>query len=228
MAQGDGPSARAALGHLIARYEATVLSTIHRHKHPRIWSASDLKQEFFRRIIERDDVRKLNEANGSFRGWLYRAVRNFLKNRWREYAAATPGYRVTAPLLDYETLTECHAERLYEKAFAENTLAHVLARHRSEHEPRVFEVIKRFLPGPDIDLDDAAEAAAALDMTRNAFAVAICRARKRHRKLLYEAVAEILDLNPSDPAARPEIEREMCLLYRALSECPEPLPADAS
>jgi DNA-directed RNA polymerase specialized sigma24 family protein len=222
LAQGNGPAARAALGELIARYEATVLSTIRRCPYPPNCTPLDLKQEFFRGVIERDDVRKLNREKGSFRGWLCKAVRNFVRNRWRQYGAVSAGHGVTGPLLENGISSELDADRLYEKAFAENTLAHVLERHRSEHAPGVFEVLVRFLPGPDVDLENTASGAKALRMTKNAFGVAVYRARKRHRELLYEAVAEILDLNPSDPAARPEIEREMRLLYRALSECPDP------
>jgi hypothetical protein len=87
---------------------------------------------------------------------------------------------------------------------------------------RRFEILRRFLPGPDLDLEERDRAQVELGVTDNHLSVLIWDIRQKHKHLLFCAVADTLNVDPNDPAARANIEQEMRLYYRALSEKPLP------
>lgn len=219
--QGGGPEARIALGELIKRYERSVLTVIRHRPGPPDQTAEDLKQDFFARVLRRNDIARLDPAKGHFRAWLQVAVTRFLFNEWDRWHAASNGHLVTDPLVSDISGADS-PEHAYLVAFCRDTLAHVVARLREKAPDKDrFDALKRFLPGPDEDLDKLAPIADSLDMTRTALAAAICHLRERFKALARSAVAETLDLDPSDPTAQDEIDREMALFYRTLCEKPE-------
>lgn len=220
-AQGGGPRARAALGELIGRYERTVTAMVRAFWHPWNITPEELKQEFFRSVIERGDIEKLDRTRGeSFRGWLSVAVKHFLLNEKQKWLAQKRGNRVTAPL-PFQVLHGVTPELLFDRQFAEDTVLHALARHREETKDKArFDLWARVLPGPQLDIPDLAELAAAFRKTPNGLAVEICRLRKRHKRILREIVADTLDLDANDPAADRTLELELSLLYRALCAVP--------
>jgi len=220
-AQGSGPQARAALGELIGRYERTVLAQI-RRKHPPDQTPEDLKQEFFTRVLARNDVARLDRARGPFRGWLHTAVTRFLLNAWDRWHSETAGNKVTEPLVA-ESADPENPEHLYLAAFSWDTLLCALGRLREkERDKQRFDALSRFLPGPQVDIVALAPVAASLGMTRTALAAAICHLRVRLRDVLSLTVAETLDLDPSASGAAEEIARETALVYRVLREMPPP------
>ena len=221
LAQGAGPEARAALGELIRRYDGSVIALIRGRPHPPDQTAEDLKQEFFARVLKRDDISRLHPDRGHFRGWLRTAVHRFVLNDWDRWHSITPGHTVTDSLVVDLACGET-PEHLYLSAFSWDTLLHALVRLRDESDDKArFDALKRFLPGPQVDIDALAPIAASLKMTRTALAAAICRLRERLAELLREALAETLDLDLSQPGAKGELDREMALIYRALCEKPE-------
>jgi DNA-directed RNA polymerase specialized sigma24 family protein len=221
MAKGDGPDARAAFGRLVQRYERTVLLLIQKKGHPPDRTAEDVKQDYFLTVMARGYLKDL-ERTRKFRGWLYRSVTNFLANTWDGYRAKKFGNLVTGPLLHDCHAHECTPDKLYLRAYAEDTVRHVLARHRADAPNRErFELLKEVLPGPQMHWRDRAELAARLGLKLNALAKAICDLREKHHRFLREAVAETLDVDATDPMAQDAIRVEMRLLYECLSDMPD-------
>lgn len=218
--QGTGLEARTALNELIRRYDQTVLALIRHRGHPPHQTPEDLKQEFFTRVLGRNDLARLDQTRGHFRGWLRTAVERFLRNEWDHWFTTSAGFGVTQSLC----VDRAHAltpERQYLSAYAWDTLLHVLRRQRDEAADRTrFDDLKRFLPGPQVDLEAQATVARSLGMTRVALAVAICRLREDFRTILRGVVAETIDIDPSQPEAAAEIARETALLYRYMRELP--------
>jgi hypothetical protein len=213
-AQGSGAETRAALGELISHYEKLVVWLIHQHGHPPDVSAEELKQEFLEGVLRRNDIAKLDRERGSFRGWLKLAVQRFLMNEWDKWRAAKAGRKDSAPLVVEAMDVAVPAEDAFTREFAKLVLTGALERLRSEarNEQR-FEVLVRFLPGPQMDLTELVPVARELSMTQTALAKQICLLRERFRQLLRESIGDLLDVE-SAAAAGPAIDEELRDLRR--------------
>jgi hypothetical protein len=73
-------------------------------------------------------------------------------------------------------------------------LAHLKYRDESEDKTR-FDVLKRFLPGPDLELVELRPFAGALGTNSGQLRTEICRLRKRYAALLRGAIADTLALD---------------------------------
>jgi len=223
-AQGVGLAARTALSELIRRYENYVTAQIRRRGHPPDLCAEELKQQFFAELLAGTSISQLKPglARKGFRAWLHTAIRYFLCNQWDRWHVQRDGRDKTAPAA-FDIRQSSTPEDALQGVFAIDTLSHVLSRHEQETPNKArFEALKRFLPGPQMDLVEYKEVAASLGLTRNALAAAIFDMRERHRQLLREAVADTLDLDPfaSESERIAAIDAELSSLYRALSESP--------
>jgi hypothetical protein len=219
-AQGAGREAQRALDQLIRRYDKTVTAIIRALRPPWDLSAEELKQEFFKQMIDRRDIEKLDPSRGKFRNWLRAALRNFMNNVWEAWRAEKRGNAVTAPLL-FQAVHGCTPEHVFMRQFAEDTLLHALERHRAEAADEAkFDRLVRFLPGPQLELAELDPIAAAHGIPRGRLAVQICLAREKHKRVLRSVVADTLDVDLDDPEGARAVEVEMGLLYRALVEVP--------
>jgi DNA-directed RNA polymerase specialized sigma24 family protein len=228
-AQGAGTKAQAALGELIRRYENFVTMLIRCRPHPPDVSAEELKQEFFAQVLKRGDIAKLDKTLGTFRGFLRRAVRYFVGNEWGRWRALKYGRGVTDPST-FDLAPDTTEDLLCNAMFARDTLQHVLERLEAEAPDKArFAALKRFLPGPQLDLVEHEVLAQSLGMTVVALKTAISRLRARYKELLHGAIADTLPTDPSDPTFPQAVADETRLLYRSLYETPsfEVLLADA-
>jgi len=76
-ARGDSPDAKAALSDLCAAYYNPVFAFIRSHSTDED-SARDLTQEFFARLLARQNISKVDPERGRFRCFLLGAVKHFL------------------------------------------------------------------------------------------------------------------------------------------------------
>jgi RNA polymerase sigma-70 factor (ECF subfamily) len=203
---GDSPPARQALAELCRVYWYPLYAYIRRRGHGHD-AAQDLTQDFFARLLEKNDLAAVDPARGRFRSFLLAACQHFLANRHdHDHALKRGGGRVILPI-DFgdaerrygnEPAHEQTPERLFERRWALALLDQVLNRLRGEYEAggkgEVFARLKGHLTGGATA--SHAEAASALGISEGAFKVAVHRLRKRYRDLLREEIAQTLD----DPA----------------------------
>jgi DNA-directed RNA polymerase specialized sigma24 family protein len=220
-AQGSGPEARKALGELIVRYERTVDLVVRRFLNKQ-WhlNPEDLKQEFFAGVIERGDLRMLDSSLGSFRGWLHKAVGNFMLNTLNYWKREKRDHRLTQSC-EFQVLHESTAEREFMRIFAETTVIQARERLREQTRNKArFDQLARFLPGPQLDIAELGPLAAELGTSPGALAVANLKLRQDFMRVLREMVADTLDVDPSDPGFKDALKVELGLLYRVLRELP--------
>ncbi len=219
-AQGASPAAREALAELCRLYWYPLYAYVRRRGHSDD-EAQDLTQEFFARLLERNDLARLDPARGRFRAFLLAACRHFLANQ-RDHAHALKRGGGLRPLsLDLadserryasEPSHEQTPERLFERRWALTLLDCVLQRLRQHYETAgqllLFERLKGSLTGAATDT--YAESAAVLGMTEGAVKVAAHRLRQRYRDLLREEIARTV----ADPG---EVDDEIRELFGALA-----------
>jgi RNA polymerase sigma-70 factor (ECF subfamily) len=216
---GDSPPARQALAELCRVYWYPLYAYVRRRGHDHE-TAQDLTQDFFARLLEKNDLAAVDPARGRFRSFLLAACQHFLANRHdRDHALKRGGGR-TLLSIDFgdadrrygnEPAHEQTPERLFERRWALALLDQVLNRLRDEYESgdkgALFAGLKGHLTGATTT--SHAAAAAALGLSEGAVKVAVHRLRKRYRDLLREEIAQTLD----DPA---QIGDEIRALFQAL------------
>src|SRR5205814_8526497 len=99
------------------RHEKFIVWLIGYYGHPPDTTAEDLKQEYLRRILERNDIAKLDRARGSFRAWLRTSVRYFLSNERSAWRVQKTGRSITAPATCDASATMDPEERLCARMF---------------------------------------------------------------------------------------------------------------
>jgi RNA polymerase sigma-70 factor (ECF subfamily) len=166
--------------------------------------SQDLTQEFFTRLIERQDFRQADREKGRFRSFLLGCMKHFLADEWDKTQAQKRGGGRTKLSLDYERaeglmaeLAEARisAEQLYDRQWAQTTLACAL--HRLEDEYRkggrgeVFEALKPILAQGDRELSYKA-LGDSLGLSEGAVKVAVHRMRKRFGQQLQDEIADTL------------------------------------
>lgn len=220
-AQGSGPQARAALGTLIGCHQRAVLSLIRQRGFPPDQTPEDLKQAFFARMLERNDVARLDQERGHFRGWLKTAVLRFVCNDWERWYRKAGAAR--APLDEEVMATDVVERDVFDIAYAWDVYRPAFEALREEQRnPVRFEALKRYLFGPQLDVIAYEGVAASLAMTRTAVAVLVCKLRLRQREILAARVAQTLDVDGSSPRGTQMIQDEVAAICRIVSETPEP------
>jgi len=217
-AQGSGSERRAALGELLGLYEGFVLSLLRRWRRPPDTSLEDLKQDFFAILLKNDHVDSLDRQRGSFRAWLYVAVRRFVLNEWSKWHATKSGRKLTLPsepeLLDVAACELATGEDECWRDYARCLVLHALALLRDEaRDKQRFDALARFTIGPQLDLVEYEPCARALNMTTNTLAKAVCVLRGRHKELIRVATRDLNALGDDCDAA---IDEELAELRRHL------------
>jgi RNA polymerase sigma-70 factor (ECF subfamily) len=217
----DSPEASEALATLCRVYWYPLYAHICRQGYS-AHQAQDLTQEFFARLLERDDLRSVDQRRGKFRHYLLACLGHFLANEADRARAQKRGGGRTILSLDFTAAEQryqhepAHAltpEKLFERRWALTVLEQVLARLREEYtrlgQTTLFAELKIFLTG-EHTTPSHQEVAAWLGMTAGAVKVAVHRLRVRYREMLREEIARTV----SDPA---EIDEEIRALFRAFS-----------
>jgi RNA polymerase sigma-70 factor (ECF subfamily) len=230
--EGSAREAREALAELCQQYWYPVYAFIRRRRNA--GDASELTQKFILSLIERNSLARVDPGRGRFRSWLLGAVKHFLANQARYDAAAS---RNEADTVSFDELSaerryaseprsEVTPEHLYDRAFSLCVLEKAIGRLEQEmiargHGQR-FEVVKRLLPG--LDLDDGAYApmAASLGVSPNHFKKIVFDCRAQFRAYLNAEIAELVDVSDANFSATPQaltnaIAEERDALARALT-----------
>jgi len=211
--QKDSRQAIEALETLCGNYWYPVYSFIRRQgRAPE--DAEDLTQEFFARLLKRNDLQSVDPAKGRFRSFLLACLKHFLCNEWDKSQRIKRGSAFQHISFDFEyagdryhlePAHEISPDRLFERSWAEILLQNVLNKLRREYtaagKGRLFEAILPYLEGEREDLPYT-ETAHHLGMGLSAVKMAVLRLRRRHLELLRRGIGDTV----RDPA---EIDEEI-------------------
>jgi RNA polymerase sigma-70 factor (ECF subfamily) len=218
--QGISTASRAALERLCRLYWYPVYAHI-RQRGLGPHDAEDLTQDFFSLLIEKNYLEAADRRRGRFRSFLLVAVNRFLVNAYhRDHTLKRGGGQAIVSIdqqaaerwLESETAAGLSPDQSFDRRWAQTVLDHALARLQADcaeqNKAALFDALKEFV-AEETDHRDYTEAAARLNMTTGAVAVAVYRLRQRHRKLL---LAEI-----QTTVANPDhVEAELRHLVSAL------------
>ena len=184
--------------------------------------AQDLTQEFFARLLAKDDLRAVDRGKGKFRSFLLAALEHFLAKEWRRANAQKRGGGVTViPLDDQSTglgsvqvvAPGLSPEEFFDQQWAITLLEQAVGKLQREFKAggkeAVFEELKIYLTGERRAVSYA-ELAVKLKTTEAALKMAVSRMRQRYGELLRAEIASTI----SSPE---EIEEELHALFAALS-----------
>ncbi len=218
--EARSPESMAALEKLCRVYWPPLYAFIRRQGRSEP-DAQDLTQDFFARLLDRNEFEGLDPQKGTFRTFLLVALTHFLSNqRDRERAAKRGGGR---ELISLEAMKEEQArpweppdnltpDKVFDARWAMAVLEVALGQLRTEMEAEgkgaQFQWLKGFLT-PDGDRADYTEAGARLGASPQSVAVMVHRLRARYRRLVRAEVANTV-------SARGDLEEEMRHLYAAL------------
>jgi RNA polymerase sigma factor (sigma-70 family) len=117
--------------------------------------AKDLVQDFFTRLVERKDWERLDSSRGSFRGFLKRALKNFMIDAARHDEARRP--RAGAILFHLEDCrdlaveSEADPDDVFDREWIQELLLASIReleeRLRADGAPQVFEVFRLYCLG---------------------------------------------------------------------------------
>lgn len=220
-ARGRSPEAEGALSELCEGYYAPVLSFIRRSGCTED-AARDLAQEFFARLLAKQNIQHVDPDRGRFRFFLLGAVRHFLNDmrdheRRLKRGGGQPHESLdsswdTSPTLQLADITAPEPDREFDRKWALAVLDRALAALAKEHldagKSEQFEVLKPWLAGDSENMSQA-DAAERLGMNEGAVKVAIHRLRRRFRELTKSEIAETV----ANPAM---VDEEMRHLVEAL------------
>jgi DNA-directed RNA polymerase specialized sigma24 family protein len=208
-AAGDGEGARQALDKLYRFYWQPVFSFIAKRRGPA--AARELTHDFFAdRWAAHGDLKRVRRLPGRrFRGWLFLALRSFLKNQWKFERQQRRDVRKTVALgcgsndgIPEAALMDPRfdPERQLQRARVLKLLSDVLGRLRREYCKNAevagvdaalrFDTLKIFLPGPYCETADYSGCAEALGLSADAVKQLVKRLRKRFGQLLHERIRQ--------------------------------------
>ncbi|MEW6071886.1 MAG: sigma-70 family RNA polymerase sigma factor [Planctomycetota bacterium] len=217
----DGAEARAALAQLCESYWYPLYAFL-RRRGSDAEDARDLVQGFFAHLLAGGGLRRADPARGRFRAFLLASIQHYVAHQAEMAGALKRGGDRAVLSLDFavaegrfqrEPATHATPERLYEAAWARETIERTMARLRRDYETRgqgeLFAVLEECLAGalPGAPL---ARKAALLGSSEGAVKVALHRMRQRFREHLRSEIAEAL----SEPA---EVDEEIRALFTALA-----------
>jgi DNA-directed RNA polymerase specialized sigma24 family protein len=184
---------------------------------------SDLTQQFFVSLLERNDFRGLDPRKGKFRTFLLAAFTHFLANEYDRANALKRGGGRQILSLDQLPLEEMGEiaprdetppEALYDLRWARAILQAALRQldeeMRQAGKQRQFEALKQFLTQNGAGAEYA-RAAGKIDLDVSSVPVLVHRLRQRYRELVRQEVAQTV-------ASPTELDEEMRHLFATLNQ----------
>ncbi len=203
----SAPGAQAALEALCRTYWYPLYAYVRRQGHS-VEDSQDLTQEFFARLLEKNNLVKADRDRGKFRTFLLGSLKNFLVNEWKRASRLKRGGGLEFLSIDANVAEDRYAAEApdgfnpdaeYETRWAVTLIEQVLTALRQEFNAadkvRLFEELKGFIWG-DKSMSSYAEIAGQLNLSEGTVKVAVHRFRQRFRELLRAEVAHTV--------ARPE------------------------
>jgi len=219
--QECSPASALALETLCRAYWYPLYAFIRRSGHGAD-DASDLTQEFFARLLEKNWLAEADPARGRFRSFLLTALKHFLANEWSRAHRLKRGGGHEFIALDAASAEERYAlepadaatpELLYDRRWALTLLARVQDQLRHEMtaagQGDRFTALEPTLIGERTTLPYE-ELAARFGVTETAVKSMVLRLRRRFRALLREEVAQTL-VEPKD------VDAELASLFATLA-----------
>ncbi|HUG10031.1 MAG TPA: sigma-70 family RNA polymerase sigma factor [Opitutaceae bacterium] len=227
-ASGD-TRAHAALESLCLKYWYPLYTFVRRQGRDH-HEAEDCTQEFFARLLSAEGLKRARPERGRFRSFLLSGMRNFLTSEWRRASAAKRGGGLaTVPIgtVDFDERF-CHEprdtaltpEQAFDRSWALGMIDRAVGELRAEYvrsgRGELFDSLAPQIwgggSGGTVPVDVLA---ARLEMTAQAYAVALHRARRRLGDRLRARVAETV-------ADSKEIDAELRHLVAAINEATGP------
>ncbi len=182
--------------------------------------AQDLTQEFFSRLLAKDHLQMVDPNRGRFRSFLLSSFKHMMANEHRNASRQKRGgaaqvFSLAEQLAEQRYQLEpsdpLTPERIFERRWAETTLARVLDRLEVEYTGHAmkFEDLKVFLIEPK-GAAAFADVAVRLGVSESALKAVVHRMRRRYAELFRDEVAQTV----ADPA---EVEDEIRHMLAALS-----------
>ena len=185
--------------------------------------AKDLTQQFFARLLERNDFGNLDPGRGKFRTFMLSAFTHFLANEYDRITALKRGGRQTIISLEEfspDELSDACANAqtasglLFDLNWARTIVQSALRALKQEmtaaRKETQFEALKPFLTATAGEADYAA-VAPKLGVGASSVPVLVHRLRQRYRELVHDEVAQTV----SSPV---ELEEEMRHLFAVLNQ----------
>jgi RNA polymerase sigma-70 factor (ECF subfamily) len=180
-----------------------------------------LTQEFFARLLEKNDLEAVDPDKGKFRSFLLAALNHFLANEHdRAVALKRGGTREIVPLDEallesaFSPADQLSPEKAFEKRWAIALLERAFSRAREEFaaagKEALFEKLRGFL-SDKADQGDYTALAAELGLTPNRVAVTVHRLRERYCEIVREEVGNTV-------SSADQVEEEMRHLFSVLSQ----------
>ena len=221
LAAGDraSPESRRALAALCEAYWYPIYAYA-RRRGLSVDDAQDMTQQFFTRLLEKNDLQAAKKERGRFRSFLLTCFKYFLsKERDRARAQKRGGARRLLSLnlesgerqYRLEPSHEWTPERIYERRWALTVLDQVFVRLReyfaSSGKQKLFDQLKPFLTGEGSA--GYSQIAANLGIKQGSVKVTVHRLRQKYRELLRDEISQTV----ADPE---EIEDELRELLNAI------------
>ena len=220
--QETSPERAAALEKLCRAYWQPICGFARR----RGWGeedAKDLTQQFFARLLERNDFLGLDPRRGKFRTFLLAAFTHFLANEYDRANALKRGGGNTIISLDefsadewggVPPAVEVSPGTLYDLGWAQAILRAALRELKEDMvkagKPHQFDELKPFLTA-NAEAGEYAAAAERLGVDVSSVPVLVHRLRQRYRELVRQEVAQTV-------ASPVELEEEMRHLFAVLNQ----------
>jgi len=202
--QNDREKAHEALEQLCAAYWYPLYVFARRQGYDAAQS-EDLTQEFFARLLQRNDLAEVGPERGRFRSFLLASFKHLLANEYHRQQTEKRGGLATLVSLDREQLETRYRlepadavtpETLFERRWALTVLERALDRVREEYvvseKADLFEELREFLSNQK-SVPHAA-IAAKYGISVGAVGVTIHRLRKRYAEVLREEISHTVSI----------------------------------